>query len=136
MLAVSVPHRPNHHVGHIANNASTWRVIATDLTPHLTMAAMLTAGKVPWPGIEVGNMTGAILTLRSEDGSGADGGAFYWAMNRGDPLFGGLANDGLRDNLAALISAAGQTRDIEGPFRNLWVRSVAATGEIIADISY
>ena len=132
---VSIPHRPNHKVLHEAVSATTWAVIATDGTAHATLAAMATAGKKPWPGVELGNMTGVILTLRSE-AAGVDGGAFYYAVNRDDASFGSLANDGLRDNEAALVSGSGQTRDIEGPIRNIWRRKLTAGDELILDLAY
>lgn len=136
MISISQPHRPNHSILHEAVSATTWAVIATDGTAHATLAAMATAGKKPWPGVELGNMSGVILTLRSETGAGADGSGFYYVVNQDDAKFGSLANDGLRDNLAALVSGSGQTRDIEGPIRNIWRRKLTGTDELILDLSY
>lgn len=121
---------------HFTDNSSAWRVIAADGTGYQDLAAMAAAGKSPWPGLDPG-MYPHRIRIRSENGSGASGAAFYVAINQGKP-FSDLSNDAARDDVAHLVSVAGEEFQAEGPawqgaltVHNVWIRKTTGTNEVI-----
>ena len=124
---------------HFTTSTTAWRILASDMTGYDSLALLLADGKTPYPGLDAG-MHPESLIVRTEDGSGADGAAFYVAFNRGAD-FAALANDGLRDNEGHLISGSGQ-QFIRGgrgiiTFRtlwNVWIRKLTGANEVILSI--
>lgn len=124
-------------VVHFSEAEATWNVIASDGVGYATLALLLAAGKVPWPGGDLVKLSiGTTLGISSEDANGNNGDDFFFAVNKGDADFGDLANDGLRDNLAQRCAAGGQVRHRPGRIMNVWVRKLTAADELILELSY
>jgi hypothetical protein len=125
------------NVVHATDAVNTWGMLATDGTQYTTLALLQAAGKVAFPGTAHQGIYPMSLALRSEDGSGAAGGRFYFAVNRGTE-FSGLASEALRDNKAQLVGNSDQVFVYPGvtevtmePISNVWIRKLTAGDEVI-----
>jgi hypothetical protein len=114
---------------HFTTSTASWKVLASDMTGYDTLAAVASAGKVPWPGLDAG-MNLSTLAVKCENGSSADGSPFYIAYNQASAP---------TDDQAILVSGSGQTLvwngvnlTHSGPMiHNIWVRKTTAGDEII-----
>jgi len=105
--------------------ANTYYVMASDGALYTTLAALLAAGKVPFPGLDP-MMNMGELTLHSEN-SGANGSPFFFRVN--------TATAPTSDN-AVHEAGGGQQYGIEGTITNLWLAVTDGTDKVIASLRY
>lgn len=121
---------PNTVLRHYTTAGTAWVLLASDGTvfPGATAYAdLVAAGKRPFPGLDPGADL-QYLSLRSENGSGADGGAFYYRL--GSTVLPASDDEGF------LVSGAGGVRDLPGPVKLLWLRKTTSGDEIIVEGRY
>lgn len=124
---------------HCTSAVTTWGIMGTDGLLYATHALRIAAGIEAWPNLPPG-MQLASLVLACEDGSGGNGSAFYFAINKGDE-FSGLASDAVRDNNATRVAGGGQAYTVQGfvagqsqmQIRNVWFRKTVANDETVSN---
>ena len=125
---------PNHLIKHAVTSTAAWGVVGADGVIYTTLALLTAGGTVPYPGSTASNTGldpgGFLLSLavRTENASGADGGAFYIAFNK---------TSAPADDDADFISGSGQTR-VFAPARpwNIWIKKMTAGDEVILSGGY
>lgn len=121
---------PNTICKHYTAAGTAWGLLASDGTLYTgatAYASLIAAGKQPFPGLEPGPGL-QYLSLRSENGSGADGSPFYYRL--GSTVLPASDDEGW------LVSGSGGVRDIPGPVNLLWLRKTVSGDEIIVEGRY
>jgi hypothetical protein len=96
---------------------TTWHVVATDGTGYASVAAIIAAGKRPWPFLPGGSMVNA-LSLESIAAAGGAGSQFYYAWNTTTtPTTGVSVVTGVRQVSPGMVY-------------NLWIMKTVATDVI------
>lgn len=120
---------PNQLVKHFTTSSTAWRVIGASGAGHANVATAVSTDGACFPLYGSASNTGLnpgaflqFLSLRSENGSGADGSPFYFAFNRASAP---------ADDEAELCSGSGQTIDNPGPIWNVWIKKSVAGDEVI-----
>lgn len=129
MSALIAQYAPNRKISHFTTSTTGWQVLSVNnatnvVTGYSTLAALRAAAATAgseWPGLDFGTLLQYVM-LRSENGTGGDGSAFYVALNKVTAP---------NDDDAMLVSGAGQNLSLPGPINNIWVRKSVAGDEVI-----
>lgn len=116
------------------DSSTSWLVLASDGTAYTSLAALQSAGKTPFPGLDAGITPDSIL-LQCKTGTFANGEAFLVAFNR---------STAPTDSEAIVLSSGQEYITIEehGPGRsplnytNVWFRKTTGTDHIIASVGW
>lgn len=105
-------------------DAATWVIVASDGTAYATYAALIAAGKTPYPGLDAGGFLESCL-IKSKTSAGADGSPFLFRTN-------GTAAPA-SDDEAVSVSGSGQAWPVHCPFELIWIRLTVSTDEVTLD---
>lgn len=118
----------------VSVGSSAWRIVSTDGNLYTDLAALLTAGKTPFPGGDPG-MFPTQLMIRSRTAAHADGGNFLVATN--------LATAPADTAAMVVDGAGGQTLVLPGVspvsvvhIVNVWIKPVTGTDYMVITAEY
>lgn len=124
----NAPYWPNPLPANVAPNGTSWVVVASDGTTYSTVAALLAAGKRPYPGLDPGGRIGSCLLHSISSTGGAGSGFLYKRDTTTAPSAVSDAEN--------TVAGSDQQVSVACPFRLIWVKNVSGTDRIILDGRY